>query len=46
VSAVWAGVATSVLAGQVTAGGVQAAINRMFDLSPYLVAGPAPAAAR
>jgi hypothetical protein len=44
VTAVWAGVATSVLAGQVTAGGVSAAINRMFDLSPYLVAGPAPAA--
>lgn len=46
VSAVWAGVATSLFLGQVTSAGVSAAINRMFDLSPYLVAGPAPAAAR
>jgi hypothetical protein len=44
ISAVWAGVATAVLAGQVTSASVQAAINRMFDLSPYLIAGPAAAA--
>lgn len=36
----WAGVAASGLLDQVTASEVQAAIDQMFNLSPYLVAGP------
>jgi hypothetical protein len=40
VQSVWAGVATAVLDGTITAAGVSAAVDRMFELSPYLVAGP------
>ena len=40
VRSVWAGVATSLLAGNITAADVTAAINQMFALSPYLVAAP------
>lgn len=38
----WAGVATSAVAegSSITASQVQAAIDQMFNLSPYLVAGP------
>jgi hypothetical protein len=40
IRAVWAGVATSLLDGNVTAAGVSAAIDQMFALSPYLTAVP------
>jgi len=40
VRSVWAGVATSLLAGNITAADVSAAIDQMFALSPYLVAAP------
>jgi hypothetical protein len=38
VNAAWAGVATAVLNNQVTAAGLNAAIDQMFNLSPYLQA--------
>lgn len=40
IRSVWAGVATSLLDGTITAAGVSAAIDQMFALSPYLVAAP------
>jgi hypothetical protein len=40
VRSAWAGVATGVLDGTQSAATITAAIDRMFDLSPYLVAGP------
>jgi hypothetical protein len=39
-NAEWAGTATSLLNGNVTANTVQAAVDEMFAQSPYLVAGP------
>jgi len=40
IRSVWAGVATTLLDGNVTAAGVSAAIDQMFALSPYLTAVP------
>ena len=42
IRSVWAGVATSAVtdSSAITASAVQAAIDQMFTLSPYLVAGP------
>lgn len=42
IRAVWAGIAIGLLDGTVTAVGVNSAIDQMFALSPYLVAGSSP----
>ena len=43
INASWAGVATALLNGTVTDDVVAAAVDRMFELSPYLTAAPATA---
>jgi hypothetical protein len=40
IRAEWAGTATSLLDGNITASTVQSAVDQMFTDSPYLVAGP------
>jgi hypothetical protein len=42
ITASWAGVASGVLNGDITQATVTGAIDQMFVLSPYLVAGPLP----